>query len=45
MNKLFDSPRSALDGLPRDGRTIMSGGFGLVGNPESLIPEIKASGV
>ena len=23
----------------------MSGGFGLVGNPESLIPEIKASGV
>jgi 3-oxoacid CoA-transferase subunit A len=24
---------------------IMSGGFGLVGNPESLIPEIKASGV
>jgi 3-oxoacid CoA-transferase subunit A len=25
--------------------TIMSGGFGLVGNPESLIPEIKASGV
>jgi 3-oxoacid CoA-transferase subunit A len=25
--------------------TIMSGGFGLVGNPESLIPEIMASGV
>src|SRR6478752_5693058 len=25
--------------------TIMSGGFGLVGNPESLIPEIRASGV
>jgi len=25
--------------------TIMSGGFGLVGNPESLIPEIWASGV
>src|SRR3982751_3644131 len=25
--------------------TIMCGGFGLVGNPESLIPEIKASGV
>ena len=45
MNKLYDSPRSALDGLLRDGMTIMSGGFGLVGNPESLIPEIKASGV
>ncbi len=45
MNKLYDSPRAALDGLLRDGITIMSGGFGLVGNPESLIPEIKASGV
>ena len=45
MKKLFDSPRAALDGLLRDRMTIMSGGFGLVGNPESLIPEIKASGV
>ncbi len=45
MNKLYDSPRAALEGLLRDGMTIMSGGFGLVGNPESLIPEIKASGV
>jgi 3-oxoacid CoA-transferase subunit A len=45
MNKLYDSPRAALDGLLRDGMTIMSGGFGLAGNPESLIPEIKASGV
>lgn len=45
MNKLYDSPRAALDGLLRDRMTIMSGGFGLVGNPESLIPEIKASGV
>ena len=45
MNKVYDSPNAALDGLLRDGMTIMSGGFGLVGNPESLIPEIKASGV
>ena len=45
MNKTYDSPRAALAGLLRDGMTIMSGGFGLVGNPESLIPEIKASGV
>jgi len=45
VNKLYDSPRAALDGLLRDGMTIMSGGFGLVGNPESLISEIKASGV
>lgn len=45
MNKLYDTPRAALDGLLRDGMTLMSGGFGLAGNPESLIPEIKASGV
>ncbi|MCL6730226.1 CoA transferase subunit A [Sphingomonas hankyongi] len=45
MNKIFESPRAALEGLLRDGMTIMSGGFGLVGNPESLIPEIKASRV
>jgi 3-oxoacid CoA-transferase subunit A len=45
VNKVYDSPKAALDGLLRDGMTIMSGGFGLVGNPESLIPEIKAAGV
>jgi len=45
VNKIYHSPRAALAGLLRDGMTIMSGGFGLVGNPESLIPEIKASGV
>lgn len=45
MNKIYDTPRAALEGLLRDGMTIMSGGFGLAGNPESLIPEIKASGV
>ena len=45
MNKVYDSPRAALEGLLRDGMTIMSGGFGLVGNPESLIPEIRVAGV
>jgi 3-oxoacid CoA-transferase subunit A len=45
VNKVYDSPKAALEGLLRDGMTIMSGGFGLSGNPESLIPEIKASGV
>jgi 3-oxoacid CoA-transferase subunit A len=45
VNKVYDSPKAALEGLLRDGMTIMSGGFGLVGNPESLIPEIRASGV
>lgn len=45
INKIYPSPAAALDGLLHDGMTIMSGGFGLSGNPESLIPEIKASGV
>ncbi|OYX16918.1 MAG: succinyl-CoA--3-ketoacid-CoA transferase [Sphingomonadales bacterium 32-67-7] len=44
-SKIFDTPAKALDGLLFDGMTIMSGGFGLSGNPESLIPEIRASGV
>lgn len=43
--KVFSSPAAALDGLLFDGMTIMSGGFGLSGNPESLIPEIRKSGV
>ncbi len=45
MDKIYDSPAAALDGLLFDGMTIMSGGFGLSGNPESLIPEIRKSGV
>jgi 3-oxoacid CoA-transferase subunit A len=43
--KIYSSPSAALEGLLFDGMTIMSGGFGLSGNPESLIPEIRASGV
>lgn len=45
INKLYPSPAAALDGLLRDDMTIMSGGFGLSGNPESLIPEIRDAGV
>lgn len=45
MEKLYPSPAAALDGILCDGMTIMSGGFGLSGNPESLIPEIRRSGV
>lgn len=45
MNKVYPSPTAALDGLLFEGMTIMSGGFGLSGNPESLIPEIRSSGV
>ncbi|WP_322966340.1 CoA transferase subunit A [Sphingomonas fuzhouensis] len=44
-SKIYTDPKAALDGLLFDGMTIMSGGFGLVGNPESLIPEIKQAGV
>jgi 3-oxoacid CoA-transferase subunit A len=43
--KIYPSPAAALDGLLFDGMVIMSGGFGLTGNPESLIPEIRTSGV
>ncbi|WOF43007.1 CoA transferase subunit A [Sphingopyxis indica] len=45
MTKIYEDPRAALEGFLFDGMTIMSGGFGLSGNPESLIPEIKAAGV
>ena len=45
MSKIYDSPAVALEGLLFDGMTIMSGGFGLSGNPESLIPEIRTVGV
>jgi len=34
-----------MQGVLFDGMTIMSGGFGLSGNPESLIPVIRNSGV
>ena len=44
-DKIYSSPEAALEGVLFDGMTIMSGGFGLSGNPESLIPEIRASGV
>jgi 3-oxoacid CoA-transferase subunit A len=44
-SKVYPDAASALKGLTFDGMTVMSGGFGLSGNPESLIPEIKASGV
>jgi len=45
MNKAYATAADALEGLLFDGMTIMSGGFGLVGNPENLIPVIRDSGV
>jgi 3-oxoacid CoA-transferase subunit A len=43
MNKVFPSAEAALAELT-DGMTVMSGGFGLSGNPEHLIKAIAAKG-
>ncbi|MFN6980674.1 MAG: CoA transferase subunit A [Brevundimonas sp.] len=43
--KIYPSPKAALEGVLFDGMTIMSGGFGLSGNPESLIPAVRDAGV
>ena len=45
VNKVYEDARSALDGLLFDGMTVMSGGFGLSGNPETLIEQLHQSGV
>jgi 3-oxoacid CoA-transferase subunit A len=44
MNKLFASADEAVADIP-DGCTLMSGGFGLSGNPENLITALHAKGV
>ena len=44
MKKVFPDARNALAGLIKDGMTIMSGGFGLCGIPETLILAIRDSG-
>jgi 3-oxoacid CoA-transferase subunit A len=44
MKKVQSSAREALAGLLRDGMTIMSGGFGLCGIPETLIEAVRDSG-
>lgn len=44
MNKVFDSAAKAIFDL-EDGATIMSGGFGLCGNPENLILALREKGV
>lgn len=45
MQKIFSSPADALEGVVFDGMTVMSGGFGLAGNPESLICELRHANV
>src|SRR3954449_862705 len=44
-NKVYPDAAAALDGLLRDGMTMMAGGFGLCGIPEKLILAIRDSGV
>ena len=45
MRKVYSDARSALGGLLRDGMTIMAGGFGLCGIPETLIEAVRDAGV
>ena len=44
-NKVYANASAALEGLLFAGMTLMSGGFGLSGNPERLIEEVGSSGV
>ena len=45
MSKVYSDSTAAMAGILRDGMTIMSGGFGLCGIPESLILAIREAGV
>ena len=45
MKKVYPDARAALAGLLKDDMTIMAGGFGLCGIPETLIHAIRDSGV
>jgi 3-oxoacid CoA-transferase subunit A len=44
-SKVYSSAAAALEGVARDGLTVMSGGFGLCGIPENLIDALRDSGV
>jgi len=45
VNKIYPSPAAALQGVLKDGMTIMAGGFGVCGIPSALIEAIRESGV
>jgi 3-oxoacid CoA-transferase subunit A len=45
IQKVYDTPAAALDGVLRDGMTLAVGGFGLCGIPEQLIIALRDSGV
>jgi 3-oxoacid CoA-transferase subunit A len=44
MNKVFANAEDALAGVVKDGMTLMAGGFGLCGMPETLIEAVRKSG-
>lgn len=44
IDKVYDSPQAALDGLLFDGMSVAVGGFGLCGIPEQLIVALRDSG-
>jgi 3-oxoacid CoA-transferase subunit A len=44
MDKLFPDAHSALAGIVKDGMTLMCGGFGLCGIPQTLIIALRDSG-
>jgi 3-oxoacid CoA-transferase subunit A len=44
MDKVYPDARAAMADLVKDGMTIMAGGFGLCGIPETLILAIRDSG-
>lgn len=43
--KIYPDATAALAGIARNDMTVMSGGFGLSGNPENLIAALRATGV
>ncbi len=45
MRKVYANADEALAGVVKDGMTIMSGGFGLCGIPETLIEAVRKTGV
>ncbi len=45
VNKVYANSTAALDGLLRDGMTLMVGGFGLCGVPQNLVRALQESGV
>ena len=45
MNKVYPDAKSALEGVLKDGMTVMAGGFGLCGIPKTLIDALRESGV